>query len=164
MIMKKFAWAVGIVVILIAAFYVLNGFIGAPAPSSAASPKDASYVIDGQTVALTDGREWFGNEATADLDGDGLVDVAFLFTEDKGGSGTFFYVAVAMGGEGGYRGTNAILLGDRIAPQTVEIAAGQVIVNYAERKPGEPFTAQPSVGVSRYFAYGRGELVETTVR
>jgi len=59
-----------------------------------------------------------------------------------------------------YKGTNAILLGDRIAPQTTEIKNGQVIVNYADRAAGEPMTARPSVGVSKYLKVEGTTLVE----
>lgn len=125
-----------------------------------ASPKDATYSIDGKPVVLgSEGTRYFGNEAISDLDGDGRPDVAFLFTQDQGGSGTFYYVAVALGSAHGYVGTNAILLGDRIAPQTTMIQDGDLIVNYADRKQGEPMTTQPSVGVSSYFKIVDGKLV-----
>lgn len=127
--------------------------------------KNVTYVIEGQSVTLTGGRaetvaapgsasktatQYFGNETTGDLNNDGMPDVAFLLTQDAGGSGTFYYVVVALKTSDGYQGTNAILLGDRIAPQTTEIREGQLIVNYADRKPDEPMTTQPSVGVSKY--------------
>jgi membrane-bound inhibitor of C-type lysozyme len=128
--------------------------------------KNATYVIEGQPVMLVNGRaetaaapgsasqtvtQYFGNEATGDLNGDGVPDVAFLLTQNSGGSGMFYYVVVALKTTNNYQGTNAILLGDRIAPQTTEIKNGQLIVNYADRAAGEPMTAQPSVGVSKYF-------------
>lgn len=105
-----------------------------------AAPGSASKIV----------TRYFGNEATGDLNGDGAADVAFLLTQDGGGSGTFYYVVAALKEAGGYRGTNAILLGDRIAPQTTEIRNGTLIVNYADRKPSDPMTTQPSVGVSKY--------------
>ena len=140
----------------------------------ATSPKNATYVIEGQPVTLVDGvfatstvpgsasratTHYFGNEATGDLNGDGLLDVGFILTQNNGGSGTFYYVAVALKTATGYQGTNAILLGDRIAPQTTEIKNGVLIVNYADRNPGEPMTAQPSVGVSKYLLVEKGSLV-----
>lgn len=121
--------------------------------------KNAMYAIEGERVLLVDGQadaragkvRYFGNEALGDLNGDGTTDIAFLATLDGGGSGTFFYIITAFKKDGGYKGNNAIFIGDRIAPQTTEIRAGEVIVNYAERRQGEPMTAQPSVGISRYF-------------
>ncbi|MDA0302560.1 MAG: hypothetical protein O2822_08540, partial [Chloroflexi bacterium] len=102
----------------------------------------------------------FGNQATGDLDGDGQADVAFVLTQSPGGSGTFFYAAAALRTATGSRGTNAVLLGDRIAPQTTRIVDGLIEVNYAERKAGEPMTAQPSVGVTKRLRVVDGKLVE----
>ncbi len=146
-------------------FWMGTGKTSAPLPSTVADHKNATYIIDGQPVALVDGyaeapaasgsasktvTRYFGNEATGDLNGDRQDDIAFILTQDRGGSGTFFYAAAALKTADGYQSTNAILLGDRVAPQTTEIRNGQVIVNYAERKAGEPMTTQPSIGVSKY--------------
>ena len=138
-------------------------------------PKDGMYVIDGTAIALKDGyseketapgsaskiiTRYFGNEVRADIDGDGVEDSAFLLTQEGGGSGTFFYVAAFLSIKEGFSGTNAVLLGDRIAPQNTEFRNGMIIVNYAERKPGEPFSAKPSVGVSKYFKIVKSEMKE----
>lgn len=137
--------------------------------------KNATYVIDGRQVTLVGGKaetefvlgsasklitQFFGNEATGDVNGDGVPDVAFLLTRSGGGSGTFFYIVAALKTTDGYTGTNAILLGDRVAPQPTTITNGIVIANYADRKPGEPMTTQPSVGVSKYLHVVDGSLVE----
>lgn len=57
-----------------------------------------------------------------------------------------------------YIGSQAFLLGDRIAPQTTAMDEGRtvrgtkrqnvIVINYAVRLPGEPFTARPSAGRS----------------
>lgn len=137
--------------------------------------KDATYSVDGRDVTLVNGIEtepaapgsasqittqFFGDDATGDLNGDGTPDTAFLLTQSGGGSGTFFYAAAAVKTASGYRGTNAILLGDRIAPQSTQIKDGQFIVNYAVREPGDPMTAQPSVGVTKRFALKGTTLIE----
>lgn len=137
--------------------------------------RSAVYEIDGISTTLTDGyavREVtpdsatkvttrvFGNEAYGDLNGDGADDVAFILTQDTGGSGTFFYVAAALHTDIGFYGTNALLLGDRIAPQSTEIHDGIITVNYAVRKEGEPMTAQPSVGITRTFRIINDRLSE----
>lgn len=130
----------------------------------ASSPRDATYKINGQLVTLNDGvaesllvpgsvtktiTKYFGNEVTHDFDGDGREDTAFLLTQETGGSGTFFYVVVALNKADGYVGSEGLFLGDRIAPQPTNMGNGNVIVvNYAERKTGEPFTTRPSVGKS----------------
>ncbi len=137
---------------------------------------NASYIVEGTVVTFKDGissvpaapgsasmvvTKYFGNSASGDLNGDGLADVAFLITQNPGGSGTFYYVVAALKTAGGYTGTNAVLLGDRIAPQTTEVKKGEIVVNYAERKAGEPMTTQPSVGVSKYFKIENGKLVSS---
>lgn len=155
---------------------------GTPTQSPAAKPatlpdyKNATYLIEGSFVTLTDGffeiesapgsatkitTRYFGNEAIADLNRDGKDDVAFLLTQTSGGSGTFFYVIAALQTASGVEGTNAIFLGDRIAPQNTSIENGIIIVNYADRNPDEPFTAQPSLGVSKYFKVEQSILTET---
>lgn len=116
--------------------------------------KNISYEINGQAT------QYFGNETRADFNGDGFEDIAFLLTQDGGGSGTFSYVVVALATKSGYQGTNGILLGDRIAPQTTKFQNGEIIVNYADRKIDEPMTATPSVGVSRYFTISDNKLIE----
>jgi len=136
--------------------------------------KNGIYIIDGKSIQLQDGHseleipnstsklvtQYFGNEARGDFNGDEFSDVSFLLTQNSGGSGTFFYVVVALGGKNGYQGTNAILLGDRIAPQTSNWMNGEIIVNYAERKPDEPMTARPSMGVSKFLKITDSQLVE----
>jgi len=137
--------------------------------------QNATYIIEGEEFTLINGKsekeiasdsaskiitQYFGNDVKADFNGDGINDVAFLLTQNSGGSGTFYYVAVALSSGNGYKGTNAILLGDRIAPQITEFQNGEIIVNYADRKPDEPMTANPSVGISKYFKVNGGMLVE----
>ena len=124
--------------------------------------KNISYEIEGQTKTMKDGTStrYFGNNAFGDLNGDGMEDVAFILTHDFGGSWIFYYVAVALKNTNGYLGTNALLLGDRIASQTTEIRNGEIIVNYAERKLNEPMTANPSVGISKYFKVVDARLTE----
>ena len=87
-------------------------------------------------------------------------DIVFILTQETGGSGLFVYVVVLLGDGKSGTGTNAIYLGDRIAPQTTEFRDGGIIVNYADRKSDEPFSAVPSVGVSKYFKVVGSELLE----
>ena len=94
-----------------------------------------------------------------DIDGDGLEDMVFLITQDTGGSGTFFYAVGALKRDGGYEGTHAVYIGDRIAPQSTEKGEGrQIVINYADRKPGEPMSARPSVGKSLRLLLGLDSL------
>jgi hypothetical protein len=144
-----------------------------------ASYKDATFQINGKLIALVNGlseaeaapgsasriiTRYFGNDAIGDLNGDGKEDVAFLLTQDSGGSGTFYYVVVALRTATGYQGTNAVLLGDRIAPQTTNIENGIVVVNYADRKPDESFAIKPSLGISKYLKVIDSKLVEVNTQ
>lgn len=173
--MKKFFTGkiIGLIIvvvgILVGGFYALNSYIYEEKQAYASEDyKDAEYVIDGVRVRLTDGvsetasapgsaskivTRYFGNEVKTDLDGDGREDVAFLLTQETGGSGVFYYVVGALNTERGYVGSDAVLLGDRIAPQTtgVDVSGGKkgvIVVNYADRKVGESMTTRPSMGKS----------------
>ena len=140
------------------------------------SVKNNAYIVDGKSVTLVNGlseteivpgstsktiTKYFGNEKIGDVNGDGKDDVVFLLTQENGGSGTFYYVATLLSDGDDYKGTNAILLGDRIAPQTTEINDGVITINYADRNANEPFTTPPSVGVSKYFKIIDNTLTET---
>ena len=147
-------------------------------PGNTTDPQNATYLIDAKEVTLENGvaeqeaapgsatkivTRYFGNEVEIDLNSDGLMDSGFLLTQDSGGSGTFYYVAAAIDNAGDTLGTNAIFLGDRIAPQSTNVDPNnpvQFIVNYAERKAGDPMSAEPSVAVSRTFKLENGMLVE----
>lgn len=135
---------------------------------STSTPKNATYLFGDEEIRLTDGRfaratapgsatmetiEIFGEPVFADLDGDKDEDAAMFVVQNSGGSGTFYYVALAINANGEYRGTNAMLLGDRIAPQNINVIEGRAVANFAERKAGEPFTTAPSVGKSIYVQY-----------
>ena len=147
----------------------------APIPVSVDAYKNATYRINGRQILLSNGKSetaiaasssekivttYFGNVATGDLNADGGPDAAFILTQNTGGSGTFYYVVAALQTSHGYQGTNGILLGDRIAPQATTISNGVVTVAYADRKPTDPMTAAPSLGVSRSFMIQKNALVE----
>jgi hypothetical protein len=102
---------------------------------SKAAPGSASRII---TQAIDEAV--FG-----DLDGDGQVEAALFLSQDSGGSGTFFYVAAAQRADGRWRGTNAVFIGDRVAPEAIHIGDGVIIVQYLDRRPEDPMTVAPSV-------------------
>lgn len=140
--------------------------------------KDTPFRVDGTTIQLVNGlseleaapgsaakitTRYFGNEAFGDLNADGVQDTAFIVTQTSGGSGTFFYVVAVLSSPSGYTGTDAVLLGDRIAPQTTAIENGVVVVNYADRKPDESFAVSPSIAVTKYLKVVNGTLVEENI-
>ena len=161
-----------VLVVVIGIFYVKNNNASEP------DYKNITYRIESQSDTLKDGiaevevvpgsasksiTKYFGNEAKGDWNGDGIPDLAFLLTQETGGSATFYYVVAALQNEkGGYTGTSAVLLGDRIAPQTTEFRDGEIIVNYADRKAGEAMTVAPSVAVSKYLKVVNDALVEVS--
>lgn len=123
-------------------------------------PETAVYLIDNQETRLKQ-SEIFSDPIYKDLDGDGDDDAVLMFTQSPGGSGTFFYVAAAINHDGSFQGTNAIFLGDRIAPQNINFLGITIIVNYADRRPEEPMTTKPSQGISKYLIIENGLLQET---
>lgn len=146
-----------------AAWYWMRGDTDA-SPQSATGYKNATYIIEGKPVTLVNGHaetaaapdsaakivtDYFGNDVKLDLNGDGREDIVFLLTQQTGGSGTFYYVVAALNKADGWQGSQGVLLGDRIAPQTTEKGKGTiVVVNYADRAPGESFAVRPSIGKS----------------
>ena len=176
---KRWFWITTLIIIAVLAYAKLQnaGTTSVVNKSKVAATdyKNASYEIDGIKVQLKDGVanytaaddsapkatvRYFGNEARGDFNNDGLQDVAFIITQDNGGSGTFYYIVAALNNGNGYDGTNGVFLGDRIAPQTTEFRNNEIVANYADRKAGEPMTARPSVGVSKYLNIENKKLVE----
>ena len=162
--------------IVIAVFILLGIFVFKPTDKKVIQdPKNSTYQIEQILITLTDGKYeketvpgsaskisvfMFGEPIKGDLNKDGKEDAGVILVYNSGGSGTFYYATVALNDGDKYNGTNAILLGDRIAPQTKEIKNGEFIVNYAERKPTDSMTVQPSIGVSKYLIIENGKLVE----
>lgn len=159
---------IAVVIVLIIAYVIFAPKLSAPtteqkpaATNSAFDPKNSTFTINGTSVTLVNGEsrtpaapgsaaqvvtKYFGNDARGDLTRDDQDDIAFLITQDAGGSGLFYYAVVAIKTADGYKTTNAFLVGDRIAPQNNHIANGELDINFAERRAGEPMTAQPSQG------------------
>lgn len=138
---------------------------------SSFDPLNISYSIDGTVTDLVNGKneqeaapgsttkivtQVFGEPTLGDINSDGKSDAAVMLVQDGGGSGTFYYVAAAINSADGVgvsnsaSGTNAIFLGDRIAPDTIQIKNGVVVINYADRAANDPMTTTPSIGVSKY--------------
>jgi hypothetical protein len=172
---KKNIWILIIIIILIGGYFVLptknNNYAKKETQKSILNDYiNITYLIDGQKVKLENGiasvesapgsasktvTRYFGNELKTDLNNDGKEDIVFLLTQEKGGSGIFFYVVAAIKNDSGYVGSDGYFLGDRIAPQTTNISPNPkhknvIVVNYADRNKNEPMTNAPSVGKSAY--------------
>jgi len=127
---------------------------------------DGTYKINGKEYTLKNGisevtetsgsaskiiTKAFGNRVSGDFDNNGTEDLGFLLTQETGGSGTFFYFVALLKFSDGDVGTEAVYIGDRIAPQTTEFREnGVIIVNYGDRNPGESMTTRVSLGKSLY--------------
>ena len=131
-----------------------------PHVETATFGRNAPFTIDGTLITLVDGvseaptqtsstrttTRYLGPESEGDLNGDGLNDLAFWILQDAGGSGTFYYVVVALRTGTGYTTTDAFLVGDRITPQFLQVRADaqELHVNFADRKSNEPMATPPS--------------------
>ena len=175
--MRKIVQAVVIVLLYAAAAIStanLSNAGGLP-PDNAPDPLNAAYGIGGKVIMLRDGSSTlpaapgsamkirtsvWGRPVVADLDSDGDEDAALILVFDPGGSGTFYRAAVAVNADGGFRGTNTVLLGDRIIPVDIRIRNGLIIIDYKDRPPGAPFSASPSVMRTTALEFQNGKLVE----
>lgn len=159
---RLFVWLIAAA----AAAVALLLFVMRPAVShqvgqvDSAAVRNLTVTIDDQTFALKDGvaeteagpgssaentLRIVGDPVAGDVSGDGRPDAALLLQNDSGGSGTFYYAVVAVDDGGSYRATNALPLGDRIKPESVNVADGRFVYRFLERKPGEPMSAEPTV-------------------
>lgn len=162
--MNKFIILAIVIIVLVGGFFVLNSYIyEEKQPIATDDYKDAEFFIEGKYIKLENDARYFGNELKTDLDGDGREDVAFIITQDGGGSGTFFYAVAALNTERGYVGSDGYFLGDRISPQNTTLSPNPrhknvVVFNYAERREDEPMTAEPSVGKSVYLKIDKATM------
>lgn len=168
---KSIIYPIGFIVIftiLVIFYFVLPSPLNNNQAPAIVNPSDAAYLIDGQQVNLKDGQaqtgqiktKIFGQPQIADVNQDGFDDAVVILTQNQNGNETLYYIALTITAKNGYRGTNAILLGDRISPQTINTKEGLIIVTYADREPGQPTSARPSVGVSKYLIIKNSQLEE----
>lgn len=133
--------------VLFGGFFLLNNYIyNEKQAVTASDPRDAQYGIAGKEVPLTNGTgvlqveggshivRYFGNEARGDLNADGISDVAFLLVQEIPEGERFFLAAAIQNTEARFQGTQAMMIGDNIAPQTTAFKDGKVVVYYAERR------------------------------
>jgi hypothetical protein len=162
---KKLLYIAGGLIIVIALFCLLvPKTVPVATNPISVDYKAVTYTISGKPVVLesTPGVAYFGNEVSTDLNNDGRIDIAFLITQ-KVGDSIFYYVVAGINTPAGYIGSQAVLIADRIAPQTTETRAGLngahlIVVNYADRKAGEAFTVKPSIGKSLVLKFDPKDL------
>jgi hypothetical protein len=165
--------SIGVLVVL---FFALNAYIYSEKQGDGLPQdfKEVTFSISGEPVSLTNGVaqartnlggdalttvRYFGNEVSHDVDGDGIEDMAFLITQETQAGNEYFYLVAALKRENGYVGSQAVLIGDRIKPQSTDVGEGRsVIVNYVEE-------ARPEMGRSLYLLLDTetlefGELVQ----
>ena len=149
------------------ALAALPGFsvYAGPPDSAFDGALNATYRIEKQAFRLINGRSEvqaapgsaikittvvFGKPAYGDLNHDGQEDAALFLVHDPGGSGTFYYVAAAIAAGGSYRGTNAVFIGDRVSPRTIQIRDGVIVAEFDDRSPDQPMAAAPSISKTMY--------------
>lgn len=136
---------------------------------------NTTYTIENKKVHLVDGRAEQtivpgaatkittvvqGTPVYGDLNGDGRTDAALFLKHETGGSGTFLYVTAAIAANGGYSGTDAILLGDRIYPEIIHILNGEIVVEYKDRKPDQSMSTPPTVIKNSRFSLTGNKLTK----
>ena len=123
-------------------------------------PLNTTYTIGNRPVSLIDGRneepaapnsssknitQVLNTPLFADINKDGVDDAVLILTQSTGGSGTFYYVAAAIATPEGYQGTTALLLGDRIKPQRIEIIGTKARISFLTRGSEESFVNDPTI-------------------
>jgi len=173
LMVKRFFKIIAVVIyygVAVGSLTAASDTVNQPAPD----PLNTTYRIEGDSVALVDGRHerpaasgsaikvrttvW-QQPVYGDLDGDGNEDAALVLIHAPGGSGTFYYVAAAINADGQSQGTNTVLLGDRIVPKKLAIRDRTVVIDYADRRPDEPFSTTPSVDRSKVMGFQDGQLL-----
>lgn len=162
--------------ILAALFFALNAYIYSEKQGDGLPQdfKEVTFTISGEPVSLMDGTAqvrttlggdalttitYFGNEVSHDVDGDGTQDMVFLVTQETEAGNEYFYLVAALKRSDGYIGSQAVLVGDQIKPQSTDVGEGRsVIVNYVEE-------VRPTMGKSLYLLLDAetlefGELVQ----
>ena len=164
---SRSAWVAGLALTVLLS-------LACAAPVAAPDAASATFTIDGKPVTLVAGRSereaapgsatkivtMLGAEkAEGDVDADGRPDVAVTLVYQPGGSGSFTYVAAVLNPTAGATGTNAVLVGDRVKVTVLRLDGKTIVVEYLDRRPGEPFATAPSVPTTKRLVTSGGKLV-----
>jgi hypothetical protein len=154
-----------------------------PEPSAAFGSAEIQVPGSGARVRLMDGKASFelapGSPARGSVElVDGMVsvwkkgertDTTAILAVNSGGSGTFYYLALYDGAGEAMTKRSEVFLGDRI--KVTRIGVGELVNGSADyrltvqtlvRKENEPFTAQPSVALTRTF-YVENQILKEVV-
>lgn len=141
--------------------------------------QNAEYqgVYEGQVVKLTDGKyegepfvEGGASRPTVtltpfhtfgDLNADGVEDAAVALVESSGGSGTFWYLAVALNLDGQPQNVATHLLGDRTQVKTITIDEDQIIVEMVTHAPDDPMCC-PSQEATLVYELQGDQLIQVS--
>ena len=86
-----------------------------------------------------------GEPVPGDVDDNGDPDEALLLVVNYGGTGSFYSAVIAINDGDSYQASNALSLGDRIQPQTIEFRDGQFVYTYLVHTPDQGASDVPTV-------------------
>lgn len=136
-----------------------------PSPLGEAILKNARYELpDIGPIQLRDGnfeiksgqgasqikRGDFQRMVVGDLNGDGAQDAVVILSANTGGSGAFIYMVVIVNQNGAPKQVATELLGDRAQIKALNIAGGQLDVDYLGFGPQDPMCC-PSQATTRSY-------------
>lgn len=153
---RRYIFAAGFALVVLGVTFAL---LSSRRPPLSVPFAHTTFGIDGHQVPL-DGRKLtvVSGPTPGDLNGDGVRDAGLLLAYQPGGSGTFIYVAAVMDIGGTQQGTNAVLLGDRVAPEGVAVSNGMIVASYKDRRADQPMSAAPTVETEKYIRVENGTL------
>ncbi len=136
--------------------------------------QNIKYTIDGVEVSPTLGGASVGTPAYGDIDQDGDQDGAIWYMKSENEDEKIYYAAVVINEsqkstESGVtkevKAPNAVLLGDNITPQSIEVKNGQTVYTFLDQVPNTPPTSTPTVQQSVAVDYDTesGDLVVVEV-
>jgi hypothetical protein len=114
----------------------------------------ASVTIPGSAAAIT--TRVIHKPVYVDLDGDNVREAVSILIQQTGGTGTFYYLAVADDGD---KIIESYFLGDRIKIVSVNVVNNIIIVEYLERAVAQPMASMPTVKVSKKFKLDGEKIV-----
>jgi len=126
-----------------------------------ADPANAGYYIDGIVYTLVNGEleqaiedsttvnkfKLLDFKAVGDINKDGTDDVAVVVTNDAGGSGTFYYLAIFTSGSSPVI-ENTSYLGDRIVVKDITFTNNQFQVKYLDRDSEADMASDPTIEIT----------------